>query len=131
MIGDVANATTPLLLQELLKWSQRYEVAKGTGRNYPSVGQGVGYALGLLGLLTFGSVAIHHFFVRGMAVGVMSRAAIISTVYNRSLRLSQKSRGEIPNGKIVNHISTDTSRIDFASGFAHMVYVLCMLGIHF
>lgn len=57
-----------------------------------------------------------------MGVGVLTRSAIISAVYHRALRLTQKARGEIPNGKIVNHISTDTSRIDFAAGFFHMTW---------
>ena len=57
-----------------------------------------------------------------MSVGVQSRTAIISAVYKRSLRLTQKARGEIPNGKLINHISTDTSRIDFAAGFFHITW---------
>jgi ABC-type multidrug transport system fused ATPase/permease subunit len=55
-----------------------------------------------------------------MATGVLLRAAIISAVYKRALRLTGKARGDLPNGKIVNHISTDTSRIDFAAGFFHI-----------
>lgn len=57
-----------------------------------------------------------------MGTGVLSRAAIISAVYQQALQFTQKSRGQIPNGKLVNHISTDTSRIDFAAGFAHMLW---------
>ena len=57
-----------------------------------------------------------------MGTGVLARSAIISAVYNRSLRLTQKARGELPNGKLVNHISTDTSRIDFAAGFLVILY---------
>jgi hypothetical protein len=57
-----------------------------------------------------------------MATGVLARSAIITAVFNRSLRLTQKSRGDLPNGKLVNHISTDTSRIDFAAGFFHMTW---------
>lgn len=57
-----------------------------------------------------------------MGTGVLSRAAIISAVYQQALQFTQKSRGQIPNGKLVNHISTDTSRIDFAAGFSHMLW---------
>ena len=58
----------------------------------------------------------------GMATGVLARGAIISAVYKRALRLTQKARGELPNGKLVNHISTDTSRIDFAAGFFNIIW---------
>lgn len=57
-----------------------------------------------------------------MRAGVYLRSAIISGIYNRAMRLTQKARGELPNGKIVNHISTDTSRIDFAAGFFTMMF---------
>ena len=57
-----------------------------------------------------------------MGTGVLARGGIISSVFNRSLRFTQKSRGEIPNGKLVNHISTDTSRIDFCAGFFHLTW---------
>lgn len=131
--ADLCTSFSPLLIKALIKFSTEWQVAQATGQPAPNVGRGVGMAIGLFCLLACSSIGIHHFFVRecfpdyrlalaepvkgGMATGVMSRAAIISAVYNRSLRLTQKSRGELPNGKIVNHISTDTSRIDFCAGF--------------
>lgn len=64
-----------------------------------------------------------------MEVGVLSRGTLIAAVYRQSMIMSGKSRAEIPNGKLVSHISTDVSRIDFACGFAHMswtsLYVVC------
>lgn len=36
------------------------------------------------------------------------------------MELSGKARITITNGKLVNHISTDVSRIDFCAGFFHM-----------
>ncbi|TXT15664.1 hypothetical protein VHUM_00167 [Vanrija humicola] len=122
LVSDTATACSPLVLRAIIKWSTRYEFAmKGIG-NYPSIGQGIGMSIGLFFMLIVASIGIHHFFYRSMVVGVLSRAALISAIYERALRFTQKSRGEIPNGKIVNHISTDTSRIDFASGFFHIVW---------
>lgn len=133
IFADLATSFSPLLIKALIKFSTEWQIAQETGTPAPKVGRGVGMAIGLFCLLGCSSIGIHHFFVReyikpfsttradlflgGMAAGVLSRAAIISAVYNRSLRLTQKARGELPNGKIVNHISTDTSRIDFAAGF--------------
>jgi ABC-type multidrug transport system fused ATPase/permease subunit len=42
-------------------------------------------------------------------------------VFNRSLRLTSRARSTLTNGKLVNHISTDVSRIDFCAGFFHVV----------
>ncbi|ORY35691.1 P-loop containing nucleoside triphosphate hydrolase protein [Naematelia encephala] len=122
IIGDASSATSPLVIRALINWSTQYEAAMRTGTDYPSMGRGVGLAIALLCMLLISSMMNHHFFVRSMGTGVMARTAIISSIYNRSLRMTQKSRGEIPNGKIVNHISTDTSRIDFGLGFAPMAW---------
>lgn len=122
LFSDVATACSPLLIRALIKWSGKYEMAmKGLGK-YPGYGEGVGYALGLLFLLLASSVALHHYFMRTMAIGVLSRSALISAIYERSLRLTQKSRGFLPNGKITTHISTDTARIDFAAAFFHILW---------
>jgi hypothetical protein len=120
--ADVATACSPLLIRSLIRWSTRYEYAmKGIGQ-YPSIGQGIGYAIGLLFILLASSMGLHHYFYRSMTVGVFSRAALISAIYERSLRLTQKARGEHPNGKMITHVSVDTARIDFAAGFFHILW---------
>jgi hypothetical protein len=122
LFGDTATACTPLLIRAIIKWSTEWQIARDTGTPKPSEGRAVGMAIGLLAMLLVSSVGLHHFFIRSTGTGVYLRAAIISSVYDRSLRLTQKSRGELPNGKLVNHISTDTSRIDFAAGFYGILY---------
>lgn len=124
LFGDTATACSTLLIRALIKWATQWEYAhKGVaGIEYPAVGNGVGLAIGLFAILTFGSFCLHHYFVRSMGVGVLTRSALIAAIYQHALQLTQKARGEHPNGKIVNHISTDTSRIDFAAGFAHIAW---------
>ncbi|WVQ79719.1 hypothetical protein IAT38_001819 [Cryptococcus sp. DSM 104549] len=122
MFGDVCQAVTPLVIRKLISWSTEYQAAKKLGEPLPGKGSGIGAAVGLLLLLLVSSLSIHHYFIRSMGVGVLSRSAIISAIYQQALRFTQKSRGQIPNGKLVNHISTDTSRIDFAAGFAHILW---------
>lgn len=55
-----------------------------------------------------------------MGTGVLLRGAMITAIYRKALTLSTRARHVHPNGKLVNHISTDVSRIDFASQFFHM-----------
>ncbi|OWZ63367.1 hypothetical protein AYX15_04629 [Cryptococcus neoformans] len=122
VFGDTCQAVTPLVIRRLINWSANYQAAKSAGLDLPSRGPGIGAAIGLLLLLICSSLGMHHYFIRSMGTGVLSRAAIISAVYQQALQFTQKSRGQIPNGKLVNHISTDTSRIDFAAGFSHMLW---------
>lgn len=63
---------------------------------------------------------MNHFFYRSMGTGVLLRGAMITAIYNKALKLSTRARHAHPNGKLVNHISTDVSRIDFAAQFFHM-----------
>lgn len=65
---------------------------------------------------------MHHFFYRGASTGVLLRGGLITAIYSRSLRLTSRARSTLTNGKLVNHISTDVSRIDFACGFFHMTW---------
>jgi hypothetical protein len=46
--------------------------------------------------------------------------ALITAIHNKAPTLSTRARHIHPNGKLVNHISTDVSRIDFACQFFHM-----------
>jgi ABC-type multidrug transport system fused ATPase/permease subunit len=61
-----------------------------------------------------------HFYYRAMGTGVLLRAGLITAIYNKALTLSTRGRHIHPSGKLVNHISTDVSRIDFACQFFHI-----------
>jgi ATP-binding cassette subfamily C (CFTR/MRP) protein 1 len=85
--------------------------AKANGTPPPNIGRGVGMALGLWALTILQSVCQHQFFFRSMAIGVLARATLISAIYKRSLSLTVGSRSKHPNGKLINHISSDVSDI--------------------
>lgn len=105
------------------------------GRNdlAPPVGRGVGLAFGLMALQLVASFCQHHFFYRSSSTGVLLRGGLITAIYDRSLRLTSRARTTLTNGKLVNHISTDVSRIDFCCGFFHMSWsapiqmVICLV----
>lgn len=65
---------------------------------------------------------MHHFFYRSMSTGVLLRGGLITAIYSRSLRLTARARVTLSNGKLVNHISTDVSRIDSCAGYFHMAW---------
>ncbi len=67
------------------------------------------------------SLCTHHFFYRSASTGVLLRGGLITAIYARSLRLTSRARSTLTNGKLVNHISTDVSRIDFCASWFHMV----------
>ena len=64
VFGDTATACSPLLIRALITFSTEWQIAQATNTAPPSVGRGVGMAIGLLCLLLIASLSIHHFFAR-------------------------------------------------------------------
>jgi hypothetical protein len=91
------------------------------GLPVPGIGKGVGLAIALFCLQVISSLCNNQFFYRSMSTGVLLRGGLITAIYSRSTRLTARARSTLTNGKLVNHISTDVSRIDFCAGFFHMV----------
>ncbi|KAI0035413.1 ABC transporter [Vararia minispora EC-137] len=122
VIADTAQVTSPLVVKALINFATESYTNHREGLPVPGIGRGVGLAICLVILQLIGSLCTHHFFYRSASTGVLLRGGLIHAIYNRSLLLTTRARGKLPNGKLVNHISTDVSRIDFCSGFFHMFW---------
>ncbi|KAF8273331.1 P-loop containing nucleoside triphosphate hydrolase protein [Lactarius quietus] len=130
VIGDTAQVLSPLILKSLVNFSTDSYVAHRKGLQAPGIGRGIALAIGLAILQLFGSLCQHHFFYRSTSSGVLIRGGLITAIYSRSLRLTTSARAKLSTGRLVNHISTDVSRIDFCCGFFHMSWTaLIQLGI--
>jgi len=114
--------TFTLVFQSLIKFATNSYVAHQEGIQAPGIGKGIGFAIALVILQLIGSLCQNHFFYRAMSTGVLLRGGLITAIYSRSLRLTTRARATLPNGRLVNHISTDVSRIDFCCGFFHMFW---------
>lgn len=122
LTGDTLLTLNTLIIKYLIEYvGEAYYVTRG-GPRAPSIGRGIGLAFGLFLMQLASSVLQHHFFYRSMMTGALSRGGLIACIYQKSLVLSNKSRIEYTNGKITNLMSTDTFRIDFAAGYAHMLW---------
>ncbi|GLB40491.1 putative transporter [Lyophyllum shimeji] len=133
VIGDTAQVTSPLLVKAIINFATRSYAGHKLGAPVPPVGEGIGFAFGLIGLQIVSSLCSNHFFYRATSTGVLLRGGLITAIYNRSLKLTARARSTLPNGKLVNHISTDVSRIDFCAGFFHMAWtapiqmIICLI----
>ena len=97
------------------------------GLPVPVIGKGIGLVFTLFFLQVITSLCTNHFFYRSTSTGVLLRGGLITAIYSRATKLSSRARSTLPNGKLVNHISTDVSRIDFCAGFFHMVCALYLI----
>ena len=114
--------TFTLVFQSLINFVTNSYVAHREGIQAPGIGKGIGLAIALVILQLISSLCQNHFFYRAMSTGVLLRGGLITAIYSRSLRLTTRARATLPNGRLVNHISTDVSRIDFCCGFFHMFW---------
>ncbi|KAH8926744.1 hypothetical protein BT69DRAFT_1214722 [Atractiella rhizophila] len=121
VIGDTLQTTSPLVSKRIIQFAQKSYIAHRTGVEGPPIGHGIGWAFLLFFMQLGASVCMHHMLYRSMECGTLARGALISAIYRRAMVLSGKARITLNNGRLVNHISTDVSRIDFAAGFFHMV----------
>lgn len=136
IIGDTAQITSPLVVKAIINFATESYVnhrVPGAASKVPPIGKGIGLTFCLLILQLITSVCTHHAFYRSMGTGVLLRGGLITAIYQRSLRLTSHARLTLTNGKLVNHISTDVSRIDYCSGFFHMAWtapiqmIICLI----
>ncbi|KAJ7872425.1 hypothetical protein B0H13DRAFT_2349461 [Mycena leptocephala] len=91
---------------------------KGSRRGASEHRAWLGMAFGLLIVIVLASICQHQFFFRSMITGVFARTALTGALYRRAVHLTPAARRRLPNSAILNHVSTDVSRVDACSGHA-------------
>ncbi|TFK40142.1 ABC transporter transmembrane region-domain-containing protein [Crucibulum laeve] len=119
VFGDTAQLMGPLLVKAIINFAKHRAAAIENGTNPPNIGIGIAMAFGLFFITIMASVTQHQFFWRSMITGILSRAALISAIYKRGVNLSGKARTQLTNSDLMNHISTDVSRIDACAQWFH------------
>ncbi|KAJ6602805.1 ABC transporter [Mycena vulgaris] len=121
LFSDVAQITTPLIIGAIIDFAtESYDAHRQTPRGKPPpIAKGIGLALGLAGLQLVASLCQHHALYRSISTGVLLRGGLIAALYKQSLRLTSRARTTVTNGKLITHVGTDVSRIDFCAGYFH------------
>ncbi|KAL4080959.1 ABC transporter [Scleroderma citrinum] len=122
VISDTALVTSSLVIKRIITFASDSYTSHQTGQPPPSVWLGIGLCLVLLALQLISSWCMNHSIYRGAGSGVLLSGGLITAIYSRALKLTFRSRAIINNGRLVNHISTDVSRINFCMGYFHSVW---------
>eukprot|EP00158_Paraphelidium_tribonemae_P009159 Partr_v1_DN28790_c0_g1_i1_m62407 putative ATP-binding cassette, sub-family C (CFTR MRP), member len=118
-VGYEIAIVTPLILRLIILWIE--ERSKPTGQ--PAEYIGYLYVCVLFVIQLAQNFFTAQTFERGTRCGNWMRTALISAVFQKSLRLSPAARQNYTAGKIVNIMSTDISRIDLFMQLIHFVWV--------
>nr|POF04550.1 oligomycin resistance atp-dependent permease yor1 [Quercus suber] len=132
LTAGVLQVLTPFMLRYLIQFADEAYVARYQGGVPPSVGKGVGIAIGISSMQLVQSMCTSHFIYRGMIFGGQARSTLIACVFEKAMKLSGRAKVGIEgvdskegwgNGRINNLMSTDTSRIDQAAANVHRCWV--------
>ncbi|XP_039915648.1 ATP-binding cassette sub-family C member 10 isoform X1 [Hirundo rustica] len=109
LAGSLLGFSGPLLLNLLVNFME--------SRREP-LSHGVLYALGLFAGSFLGALLRNQFSYETNKMALMVRAAVISAIYRKALRVSGTSLARFTVGEIVNFMSTDTNRlVNFCRSF--------------
>ncbi|XP_009959799.1 PREDICTED: multidrug resistance-associated protein 7-like, partial [Leptosomus discolor] len=115
LAGNLLGFVGPLLLNLLVNFME--------SRQEP-LSHGVLYALGLFAGSFLGALLRNQFSYEVNKVTLMVRAAVVSAIYRKALRVGSTRLTRFTVGEIVNFMSTDTSRlVNFCLSF-HEVWSL-------
>ncbi|OWK61256.1 Multidrug resistance-associated protein 7 [Lonchura striata] len=109
LAGNLLDFSGPLLLNLLVNFMESCQ---------EPLSHGILYALGLFAGSFLGALLRSQFRYEMNKMALMVRAAVISAIYRKALRVSSASLARFTVGEIVNFMSTDTNRlINFCRSF--------------
>ncbi|KAG0270358.1 hypothetical protein DFQ27_008373 [Actinomortierella ambigua] len=124
-LGDVCQILNPIILRAIL---QHVKEAQSNPSQPPPIAQGYGLAVGMLLLAAWMAITYQQFNIRSFRVGIQARTILTDAVFRKATVLSARSHLAFPDGKIINLMSTDVSRIDTA-GLQALIAVACPIFI--
>ncbi|KAI6041615.1 ABC protein [Pisolithus marmoratus] len=132
VFGDVARLMGPLVLKAIISFAEQRSAAHSAGEPLPNILRGISMAIGLWALTIVASICNNQFYWHSMETGILARAALIACIYERGVKLTGKERVKLTNAALVNHISTDVSRVDacaqwFVTWTAPIQVTVCLI----
>jgi hypothetical protein len=147
VVQDTSQLMGPLLVKALINFAKARAAAKAAGVEPANIGHGIGMAFGLLIVIVLASICQHQvrllclslrssciffiiyllrqrpqFFFRSMITGVLARTALTGALYRRAVHLTPAARLRLPNSAVLNHVSTDVSRVDACAQWFHAAW---------
>nr|XP_023028383.1 multidrug resistance-associated protein 4-like [Leptinotarsa decemlineata] len=110
----ILKPTSPLMLGKMLEF---YSPNTKTTKE-----EALFYAGGIVFLNISSTVIFTQYMMNAIHTGMRVRAAVIVLIYRKAVKLSRTALGETPAGKVVNLLSNDVARFDFASVMCHQLW---------
>lgn len=96
--------------------------ASHAGSSTPGPGRGIALAIGIFLLNMMSVLALQQAFIRAEGAGVLVRATLIQSIYQRTFQMSVGAKAKIPDGRLLTHLSADVSRVDRSLKHLHCIW---------
>ncbi|XP_056648643.1 ATP-binding cassette sub-family C member 4-like [Diorhabda sublineata] len=81
------------------------------------------YAVGMISFTLANCLVMSQYMVNAGHAGMRVRASVCALLYRKATRLSRTALGDTPPGKVVNLLSNDVSRFNFASMIIQQLWI--------
>jgi ATP-binding cassette subfamily C (CFTR/MRP) protein 1 len=132
IINDTLAFVQPQLLRLLISFVDSYSV----GQEPQPVIRGAAIALAMFAVSFIQTLALHQYFQRSFETGMRVKTALTSSIYAKSLKLSNEGRASKSTGDIVNYMAVDTQRLQDLAQYGQQLWsapfqiTLCMLSLY-
>ncbi|EHK47570.1 uncharacterized protein TrAtP1_012305 [Trichoderma atroviride] len=130
--NDVAQYIQPQLLRLLIAFVASYNL----GETPQPIIQGASIALAMFACAVFQTTMVHQYFQLAFETGMRIKGGLASTIYRKSLRLSNEGRSSKSTGDIVNYMAVDAQRLQDLTQFAQQAWsapfqiAICMVSLY-
>ncbi|KTW31190.1 uncharacterized protein T551_01263 [Pneumocystis jirovecii RU7] len=124
VVSDMIIIFSTVVIKYIIIFSQKKALHNEQPNVYskPNIAYGIMLCFTLYFMQTLSSFCLHHSFYQSIMIGAMSRTALISCIYRKSLAIKNTQRLKFNNGKIMNLINTDVTNIDTGFGYANIIW---------
>ncbi|KID89317.1 multidrug resistance-associated protein 1 [Metarhizium guizhouense ARSEF 977] len=132
--NDIAQYIQPQLLRLLLTWVKSYNPEYGVIAE--PVIKGAAIALAMFSCAVFQTTMVHQYFQLSFVTGMRIKGGLASTIYRKSLRLSNEGRSTKTTGDIVNYMAVDAQRLQDLTQFLQQAWsapfqiIICMISLY-
>ncbi|PHH87585.1 hypothetical protein CDD83_8663 [Cordyceps sp. RAO-2017] len=129
--NDVAQYLQPQLLRLIIAFVESYR-----GPEPQPIIKGASIALAMFACAVFQTTMIHQYFQLSFETGMRIKGGLASTIYRKSLRLSNEGRASKTTGDIVNYMAVDAQRLQDLTQFLQQAWsapfqiIICMVSLY-
>ena len=116
LVSALLQVVAPFTLRFLIQFATDAWFASTKGTPSPPIGRGLGLVFGITAMQIVQSLCTNHFIYRGMVVGGMARASLISMIYEKSMVITGRAKAggaelpDIPAAKAAEEVAKKASK---------------------